>query len=251
MNYSLHDMKPFIGIPVNRDFPWQTTISVAMMTRLLEQRKRPYEFELMINGTIITKTRSMLIGTFLRTDCTHCVFIDSDMSWDPAGFLRLLAMGTVMDVVAVAYLKKEDPPIWPVNMKFDGLRSNEHGCLPIVGTGLGFTIVRREFIEALAKKCTWIWDEQGEYPMMFRTGIKQVDGKNIFAGEDILFFEDLAAVGAKVWLDPSIVLGHVGGKEWRGKFASKLKSLAEAVAEGVAPSPSSLSSDPADVPQLT
>jgi hypothetical protein len=32
-------------------------------------------------------------------------------------------------------------------------------------------------------------------------------------------FEDIRALGFKVWLDPTIELGHVGSKEWRGAVA--------------------------------
>ena len=42
--------------------------------------------------------------------------------------------------------------------------------------------------------------------------------------EDIAFFDDLRDEGFTIWCDPSIELGHVGEKEWRGRFADALKT---------------------------
>jgi hypothetical protein len=41
------------------------------------------------------------------------------------------------------------------------------------------------------------------------------DGVRHRRGEDGAFFDDIRALGHKVWLDPTIELGHVGTKVYR------------------------------------
>lgn len=226
MQYSLLHVKPFIGIPVNRDFPWQTTMAIARTVGMLEQKGRAYGLEFVVNGSIIHRTRSLVTTRFLKTDCTHLVCIDSDISWEPEVFFRLLCLGTVMDVVGAAYRAKQDPATYLVNIGLGKLAANEHGCLPINGMGLGFTIIKREVIECLAKKAPKVIDDNdGEVAMIFRTEIQDTPEGKVFVGEDICFFRDCTAAGAGVWVDPSMKLGHVGAKEFSGSFLQALQQV--------------------------
>jgi hypothetical protein len=45
--------------------------------------------------------------------------------------------------------------------------------------------------------------------------------------EDMAFFADLADLGYTVWADPHITLGHIGQREWRGRFLDVLVKAAE------------------------
>ena len=56
-------------------------------------------------------------------------------------------------------------------------------------------------------------------------------------GEDAIFFSDVRALGYKVWIDPSIKLGHVGPKIYEGSVEASM--LAEKEAKGAEGPPSS------------
>ena len=58
-----------------------------------------------------------------------------------------------------------------------------------------------------------------DVPMIFRTGIGE-DG--VYRSEDMHFFKACRGLGYKVHVDPNIELGHVGGKEWKGKLQDTL-----------------------------
>ncbi len=55
--------------------------------------------------------------------------------------------------------------------------------------------------------------------MIFRTGI-DADGE--YRSEDMHFFKACRKLGYEVCIDPNIELGHVGGKEYRGKLMDAL-----------------------------
>jgi hypothetical protein len=57
-------------------------------------------------------------------------------------------------------------------------------------------------------------------------------------GEDAIFFSDVRALGYKVWIDPTIRLGHVGPKIYEG-CVEDLVRLAEKEAKGAEGPPSS------------
>jgi hypothetical protein len=87
--------------------------------------------------------------------------------------------------------------------------------------GLGFTIVKRAVMEKLAAGKPMMRDSLNgtEYPDLFRLD-RRADGGAV--GEDVAFFEDVAALGYNVWLDPSINPGHFGNKIYRGDSINAL-----------------------------
>ncbi len=224
MKYDLCGISVLIAIPVNRDFPWQTVQSITETVDLLNARHISYRIQMLTGVSIVDKARSQLAHVFLKGPEKRLFWIDSDMSWKAESFLRVLSMSVAMDVVGATYPAKRGP-----NTEFlmdldtsKPIRTNEHGCIPIKGMGLGFTCCRREVIEYLAKQAPTVIDDNGEsVPMIFRSEIK--DG--VFRGEDIVFFDDCRKAGAGVWCDPSIELGHVGGHEYRGALAGAMKQV--------------------------
>jgi hypothetical protein len=108
------------------------------------------------------------------------------------------------------------------------MASNEWGCIPINGFGLGFTVVCREVIEALGKDAPKVFFDAPEsgnrrrrIPHIFRCDIVEDE----FRGEDMAFLADARAHGYEVWLDPSLEISHVGAKAYGGKIMDALISV--------------------------
>lgn len=83
--------------------------SVADLSALCAQ----YGIQLMIyflfNESLITRARNYCADTFVRSDATHLMFIDSDIGFNPHDVLALLAMqsdDSRFDVLAAPYPKK-------------------------------------------------------------------------------------------------------------------------------------------------
>ena len=62
------------------------------------------KFSFLFNESLITRARNYLVDEFLRSDCTHLLFIDSDIHFNPQDVVALLALDK--DVAGAPYPKK-------------------------------------------------------------------------------------------------------------------------------------------------
>lgn len=62
------------------------------------------KFSFLFNESLITRARNYLVDEFLRSDCTHLLFIDSDIHFEPQDVLALIALDK--DVIGAPYPKK-------------------------------------------------------------------------------------------------------------------------------------------------
>lgn len=72
--------------------------SVADLTALCTHYKIPVQLYFLFNESLITRARNYVCDEFMRSDCTHLMFIDSDIGFDPNDVIALLAL-TAMDQV--------------------------------------------------------------------------------------------------------------------------------------------------------
>lgn len=61
-------------------------------------------FSFIFNESLITRARNYLVDEFLRSGCTHLLFIDSDIQYNPQDILALLALDR--DIIGGPYPKK-------------------------------------------------------------------------------------------------------------------------------------------------
>lgn len=62
------------------------------------------KFSFLFNESLITRARNYLVDEFLRSDCTHLIFIDSDVQVNPHDVLALLALDK--ELIGGPYPKK-------------------------------------------------------------------------------------------------------------------------------------------------
>ncbi len=223
MQISLDGVSVYIGMPTYGPVPSDTAISLAFTMHMLGARDIYTEVDMNRCG-VVHWNRDWVFDGFLNSDKQKLFWIDSDMVWKPEAFMRMLALSTMRDVVSAAYMaKQEGEPNYQIQGTGDAQSADELGLFDIMGTGLGFTIMDRKVCEDVAKDKPLKMHQGRQLREVFRTDIR--DG---FArGEDIAFFADIRELGHKVWLDPSIELGHVGTKIWRGKAIDALKQVEE------------------------
>lgn len=224
---ALGNVSVAIGMPVGKPIPAQTVSSLYATAFQLGQMGIACDLLMQICG-VVTIARDSVLDEFLRGKADKLFWIDSDMAWGMDEFLRMLALSTKYDVIAAAYpSRSHDGNLFQVNT--DGLtapRTADHGLFEVNGMGLGFCIVSREACEALAAKAPRVRDGYSgrEMAEVFRVDRTAAGFRRT---EDIAFFDDLREMGFTVWCDPSIELGHVGEKEWRGRFADALTQTKE------------------------
>lgn len=97
---------PMYGGQANGQF----TRSVMDLTALVTQYGIPMRTYFLFNESLITRARNYCVDEFLRSDCTHLLFIDSDIYFDAKSVLEMLAIQLLdpenKDVVAGPYPKK-------------------------------------------------------------------------------------------------------------------------------------------------
>lgn len=225
MKYDLTGISVFIAVPVGKDFAPISARFFLDIQRVCYEKGIPFDLELHVGSTIF-HARSKLAHSFLKTKHNRFFQIDSDMTGTADDFLRALALSTKLDCVAAIYTARCDPPKFflDVDDARAPLYADEHGCVQVKGVGLGFTVVSREIIEKLAAKAPKIWfptDPTDKVAKIFRFDEPNGEAR----GEDMAFFSDIRALGYTVNLDPNIVLGHVGEKEYRAAFLDHIEKL--------------------------
>lgn len=206
-----------LGMPVapKSGLPPKTAMSLVATAKELTERGIDYGLTMKVSG-LVTVCRDMVLDAFLKSGKQKLFWLDSDMVWTPGDFLRLLAHSTRFDAVCAAYPAKVEKPDTFYMQNEATLTINDHGLLPIRGTGLGFCIVDRSICERLAGNAPKVTDQvTGEtVASVFRVDSHEGTRRS----EDFAFFHDIETMGTQLWLDPSINLGHIGEKEWRGNL---------------------------------
>jgi hypothetical protein len=205
-----------IGMPAYAEIPVPTVVSLLGTYHASSTRGVRCEAGIVAGSSVVSWARDQVLDLFLQSDCNRLFWIDSDMAWRPDDFFRLLAHTQAFPVVAAAYPLKDDTARFIVA----GIKPAEHGLLEVDGVGLGFTVMRREVVAAVAAKAPRVRDEVSGREM---AAVFRVDCKGVRTGEDIAFFEDIRACGFKVLVDPAIRLGHIGQKVYTASLSDALQ----------------------------
>lgn len=219
MEVKIEGLHVLVGMPLYGAPTTKTTLCLLKTQAFCIHSKIRFDFSAPTG--FVTVGRDMVLDEFLKSDAQKLFWIDGDMVWGVPEFARMLALSTMYDVVCAAYPLKEDKPFnrYPLladeTSKADGL-----GLLEIHGAGLGFSIWSREVCQALADSKPKIYDGFAEAERASVFCVAPRHGR--MRTEDMNVFEDIRALGFKVMLDPTIELGHVGSKEWRGSIQEAL-----------------------------
>ncbi len=130
-------------------------------------------FSFLFNESLITRARNYLVDEFLRSDCTHLLFIDSDVHYNPQDVVALLALDK--DVIGGPYPKKainwnnialaarKHPDLAPQELEnlvgdyvFNVVKGTQQFSvtepLEVLEIGTGYMMVKREVFPILEEK---------------------------------------------------------------------------------------------------
>lgn len=201
-----------------------------------------------VNESLVTRARNELVKYLMMTDCTHLFFIDSDIDFKPEHVLRVLLHDK--DVVVGAYPLKRvvweaiDTSIaktvedvqrqatdYVINIKFANEFQEKTGQVPIIDglmevhdAGTGFMCIKRHVIEKMIeaypethyKKEPKHVNKQGDDGTRWALFDTMIDDDKRYLSEDYTFCRRWQKLGGKVWLDPEVVLTHVGTFNFQG-----------------------------------
>jgi len=221
----------------------------------------------LFNESLITRARNYCVDEFLRSDCTHLMFIDSDIGFSGESVLTLLALASEespYDVICGPYPKKcisWEKVIQAVNA---GVADQDASVLdrfvgdyvfnPAEGTteikidqpvevlesGTGFMMIQRRVFEKYQTAYPERWYKPDHVRTEHFDGTREImayfdtiiDPKTKrYLSEDYDFCQNVRAMGSKVWLCPWIELQHVGSYIFGGSLASLASIGAAATAD--------------------
>lgn len=224
---SLDGLSVMVGMPAGRDIPAYTVRSLLSTFALCQKMSIPCQLGMQAGNAVVQWARDEVADQFLASDANRLFWIDSDMVWEPEDFMRMLALSQKRDVVCATYTAKIDQPTFYVRYdESKPLEEDDLGLLPIWGVGLGFTVMRREVVEALAARAPKVCDQISGRTIaeLFRVGsVDDGKGGRYRRGEDMAFFEDIRDAGFQVCLDREVTLGHVGMKKYTGSVKDALR----------------------------
>tara|TARA_B110000858_G_scaffold198528_1_gene266275 strand:+ start:8029 stop:8991 length:963 start_codon:yes stop_codon:yes gene_type:complete len=175
----LQKQKLFLAVPMyGGQCAGMFTRSIADLTALCGRYKIPLQFYFLFNESLITRARNYCSDEFVRSDCTHLMFIDADIGFNANDVIALLAMSVESEdynVLCGPYPKKtiswekikaavdmgvadEDPNVlenyvgdYVFNPKSDTGKIQIGEPCEVMEGGTGFMLIQRRTFEAYAE----------------------------------------------------------------------------------------------------
>ena len=214
--------------------------------------------------SFLALARNMIVANFLESDASHLLFIDSDVGFDPADVLRMIAAN--VGVCAGVYPVKEidwervgnaarggvpnDALQFHASRLALNVQPNERGQqLPISDAGIiemrdcttGFMLIRRDVITRLVEAFP-----ETRYTSMPKNGGRVehalfdsfIDPEtNYFLTEDYAFCRRCQQIGIPTHAFPFARLSHQGVHTWQGDMAKSHMTAVPKPAPPVVASP--------------
>ena len=189
------------------------------------------------NESLITRARNDLTFSFLQTPATHLMFIDADINFNPEDVFKMISYDK--DIVTGAYPTKtinwekmsaaKDTSIQALQANAiryasgvsDSAKTKE-GLIEVTDGATGFMLIKRAVIEKMIKHypetryIPEVYDDPSQKGMpkyaLFDTMIE--NGR--YLSEDYTFCRRWQNMGGKVYVDPHVILDHVGTYTFKG-----------------------------------
>lgn len=216
------------------------------------------KFSFLFNESLITRARNYLVDEFLhRSDCTHLLFLDSDISFDPKDVIALLALDK--DVIGAPYPKKaikwrsvkrameKNPDIAESELEkvtgdyvFNPVKGTAQFSisepLKVLEIGTGFMMVKREVFPKFAEEYPHLkykpdhvgqahFDGSRYIHAYFDTVIDKVSER--YLSEDYMFCQWWRNMGGEIWLCPWMRTAHIGTYHFHGDMPAVANYVGE------------------------
>ena len=223
------------------------------------------KFSFLFNESLITRARNYLVDEFLhRSDCTHMLFIDADVHFNPQDVIALLALDK--DVIGGPYPKKaikwssvkkaltKNPAMEATDLEkvtgdyvFNPVKGTDKFSvsdpLEVLEIGTGFMMVKREVFPKFAEAFPHLrykpdhvgqanFDGSRYIHAYFDTLIDTIDsptggGSDRYLSEDYMFCQLWRKIGGSIWLCPWMRADHIGTYHFRGDMPAVANYVGE------------------------
>ncbi len=251
IDFAAHDLRKLrlmVGTPMYGGMAHGAFISsLCELTVLCERHGLSLDTCFVLNESLVPRARVEIAANFLRSDCTHLMFIDADIGFAAQDVLALLVLsaGDHADVIAGAYPRKhiawdqlahavaagitepDDLANVASTLVFNPLNAAT-GRVPlgepleVAEVATGFMLIRRGTFALFDRHYPQLRyrsddpaapAETRDRTLYFEVGIDPTTRR--YLSEDYAFCHRVRAAGGHVWLCPWIKLAHVGSHTYR------------------------------------
>ena len=207
-----------------------------------------------LDGEMVARARNRILGMFLETDCTHCLFIDHDITFETLPVIDLIRAN--LYVAGGIYPKKQFR--WqamfkhamkggkPETMAEAGLSyvinalpgqrraMTFRGCIPAARVGTGFLLLKREAVERMIKrypKRRYTDDFEPEKKRKLYALFDYALQNDQYLSEDYFFCDLWRKMGGTVWASCNLPRWHSGNYTFQGNFGRMLRPVKVGVSQ--------------------
>ncbi len=226
--------------------------SLLKFSNVARENNVSITFSFMGNESLITRARNALAHGFLTTPCTHLLFVDADIGFQPMDMIRMIKADK--DIIAGVYPKKDinwlavgkaardgvpDHDLWRHTGDFvinvdnapeGGFTVPTDAPFPVRNAGTGLMLIKRRVFEILkdhvpAYKNNMTMQNQSlrvQDNLIYEYFATSIDPEhNVLLSEDYHFCQLWKKTGGEVFIAPWADLTHNGTYEFSGHFARK------------------------------
>ena len=254
----LQKQKLFIGTPMyGGNCAGIYTKATNDLSMLCSAHKIPMKYYFLFNESLVQRARNYIVDEFMRSDCTHLLFIDADIGFDPRDALALMALQITdpekYDIVCGPYPKKTIAweKVAEAAQQGKGVTNpfeleqytSDFVFNPVAGIkqfklsepvevaegGTGFMLITRDAL----LKYKAAYPELSYKPDHIRTdqfdGTREIHAyfdcvidpeSRRYLSEDYFFCKMARKAGLSVWMCPWMKINHVGSYIFKGDMGS-------------------------------
>lgn len=208
------DINLCVGLPVYGGY------HAHFVPGLLDLVRRPpcsLRIAPMVGDSLVSRARNRIAAKFLQSDCTHLLFLDTDLIFSAEQIERLIAHRKPF--LIGLYPKKQETLAWVCNTRAEfPPRDPETGLQRILYGGTGCMLIAREVFEAIIAKFPDLSyqpdDGEPDGPLydFFKVGVHEdpATGRRRYLSEDWFFCQLAADAGYELYADTHVILKHCG-----------------------------------------
>lgn len=227
------------------------TKSCLDLQKICDDNDIHVEFYYIFNESLITRARNYCVDKFLKSDCTHMMFIDGDIGFNAYDVIKLMIMcepSRGLDIVTAPYPKKiiswdkvkhavesgyandnanvlsEFASQYAFNVADNAKTFDLNTPTQVKETGTGFMMIHRTvFIDYASAypHMAYVSDHQSnfnkkEITAFFDTGIDNESRR--YLSEDYMFCRNVNSIGKQIFMCPWMKLNHIGTTVFKGNM---------------------------------
>ncbi len=248
------DYSIFVATPVHSDVSLHYTQALLEFQKYANEQGVDTHFQLM-KSSLVTQGRNLCVSSFLESDQTHLLFIDSDIWFHSPSILRMVEKDK--DIISIPYpLKtmmweklfqkiqegvniqkpydlKKYLNTYPMRVENPKSIIMDNGVIEVTHSPTGCMLIKREVFEKMIKaypdknivQKTVINGKYVDRPHMWNFFDTLHDPKEkVYLGEDFAFCKLWKDLGGKCYALVDAPIVHVGDHTYEGRFSDELIS---------------------------